>query len=269
MLKYVVSRFSEAGLPLRLLGGPIRNADRRIFQMDILRNGEVEYFRLWPGSPDLKLDALGIDRSLRQLVLAVREPELKFERRLSKRMLDREQAAQAGRLIRENTTSWFVEARTPGEDRRYLVGFDETHLFMARVSRGESVAEAHEALKPAEVAAAERARPGSVLRQGEWFFLVPSPQELAELVRLHPADPALEREAPLWPGARPHVAQERAALRVILRVADRDRIVTGLFARGVVSHVDHAPLRLDGWRRVVRNAEIQEDPRTGSVRWID
>ena len=78
MLKYVIFRFSEAGLPIRLLAGPLRNSDRRIFKMEILRNGADEYFRLWPGRPGLRLDVPGVDRSLRQAIRAVHEPEVKL-----------------------------------------------------------------------------------------------------------------------------------------------------------------------------------------------
>lgn len=134
---------------------------------------------------------------------------------------------------------------------RFLCGHDESHWFVASVPfhrRSATVRGAMEMLKPAAVLR-EQKRKGvrhqryqrktaAYVRQGEWFFL-PRPKMQV--------DPALvERNGRLArAGGKPH------------RVESLYRTPDGqfTFARGLVSHVDHATIPLDVWHRVVRNNE--------------
>jgi hypothetical protein len=117
------------------------------------------------------------------------------------------------------------------------------HLFIAQVQAGDSVAQAHESLKPELVRQADAVRLGSVDRQGEWFFVPPSLEDLQRLdahIMMWPR--AVKKRAPVGEGQRPHVA---------------DQVVT------------HRNLHLKGWRRVVRNAEIPSTNDRLRIRWID
>jgi hypothetical protein len=107
-----------------------------------------------------------------------------------------------------------------------------------------------------------------VLRQGEWFFLEPSPEELSRLdlalasraaFVVRAANIRDELEGRRVVGGNPHVADELIVLRSELQHPARIA-----FARGRVRHSDHATVRLRSWRRVVRNAEVT----SGGVAWM-
>ncbi len=86
-----------------------------------------------------------------------------------------------------------------------------------------------------------------MLRQGEWFFV---PATLEELAWVEEHKQLVRRNARIGRGrGKPHVAQE----------------YLDMFARGTVRHADHAPVRLKGWHKVLRNTE---DRGTGT-HWID
>jgi hypothetical protein len=74
----------------------------------------------------------------------------------------------------------------PEEERRFLCGKDDLHLFAAQVRQGDTVAQAHASLKPRLVQDAETRWPGQVVRQGEWFFLPVTPEE-SRLIEEHRA----------------------------------------------------------------------------------
>jgi hypothetical protein len=139
---------------------------------------------------------------------------------------------------------------------RFLCGHDEQHWFVASVPFGmgtRSVRGAMEALKP-QIVRREQKRKGvshrrrhrrkteAYVRQGEWFFL-PRPQ-----MHVHPEQ--VERNGRLArEGGKPHRVEWIYAIDETLR-----------FARGVISHPDHAPLHLHVWHRIVQNAEPAPQP---------
>lgn len=143
---------------------------------------------------------------------------------------------------------------------RFLCGHDEQHWFVAPVPFGrqtQSVRGAMEALKP-DIVRREQKRKGvnqrrrnrrrteAYVRQGEWFFL-PRP-------RMHVAPDQVEHNVPLArEGGQPHLVES-------MHVMDE----TLMFARGRISHPDHATLHLDVWHRVVQNNEHVSERQTTS-----
>jgi hypothetical protein len=174
-------------LRLKVLDGPIQPRSPGIFQMDIYRGRSGEYLRLWPGARDNQFAVLDADADFRQVVLRVAEPRRRFEEVLWRvgrdgRRVEEEVRRAGGRILRATRLHWIVERWTPAEERRYLCGFDEQTLFIAQIRSAETVWQAHGWLVPREVREAGSRWPGSVTRQGEWFFL-PVPRD--EVERMH------------------------------------------------------------------------------------
>jgi hypothetical protein len=183
--------------------------------------------------------------------------------------------------------------REGGEKSKFLCGHDERHWFVAGIPEAApvgTVAQAVEALKPAEVRAAQarerlrgaertRRRNAAFVRQGEWFFL-PEPAFVVDerlVLRWEP----LRRGN----GGKPHrveaVYRTGGELVYVCRkypngVAEPTyrRILAGdpkaagwgwrpmrrnpgVYALGRVRHADHATITLHGWHRVVMNTEGQ------------
>jgi hypothetical protein len=268
--------FSRGGLGLKLLGGPIDSRNPSIFQMDIHQSPRFgEYFRIWPGARDNEIEALSFDEFRRQLVLRVKEPRRRFIQVVRKspwtRQAEVEERARAsgGRIVSETRYDWRLELWTPADERRFLCGMDDLHLFVAQVREGETVAQAHESLKPGAVRAAEALWPGRILRQGEWFFLPLSADEAERLTaRLGTWPRSLRRRRPVGLGGRPHVADGVVTIDRRVRTGHREQRHPEVYAQGTVIHPDHRDLHLDGWRRVVRNREVNA-PVDKRVWWID
>jgi hypothetical protein len=272
--------FRSIPLGLKLLSSPLHSTNRSIFQMDIQPSPRFgEYFRIWPGAADNEVEVLSSDRALKQLVLRVKEPRRRFVEVVRKSRWNNQEQAEAralsmgGRILAETRYDWRLELWTPEEDRRYLCGMDDLHLFLAQVEDGATVAEAHAALKPREVREAEALWPGSILRQGEWFFLPLSAEETERLrARLADWPRAVKRLEPVGPGGRNlHVADQVVRIDRRVRSRHREWRRPEVYARGRVVHADHRDLHLEGWRKVVRNREVSvpvpwEDRR---VFWID
>lgn len=253
--------FQAAGLRLALPDRPLVPVNSDIFQMDIQRLRGGESFRLWKGHPSNAVRVTDADKGRRQLVLLVQEPPRSFEHRVWKGMAAEPPGEfRAFPLLRETPTEWVFERWTASTMRRYLCGMDERHLFIAEFAGGTTVRDAHRLLKPAAVRDADRSAPGRTLRQGEWFFVAPSSAELRLLeLRVSESPYLVHRHRSLGGNGRPHLADEVVQL-------DRSRV----YARGAVRHPDHKTLRLPGWRRVHRNAEVR-GPSMGSngIFWID
>lgn len=188
-----------------------------------------------------------------------------------------------------------------GRDRqvdKFLMGHDERHWFMARVS--DSVTTVQQAKLDLQPAAVEqeikrkrvkrskrtRRRNAAFLRQGEWFFL---PTDFV------PDDKTIvSRNEPLvrGGGGKPHIAEHacRVGGRTVmvnhkyapngismdeynkLRNQMRDdpdfrrsgswNAMTrdaGVYVRGAIRHPDHKTLKLKRWYRVVPNTEQRRD----------
>jgi hypothetical protein len=183
--------------------------------------------------------------------------------------------------------------RKPGDKPqldRFLCGHDEREWFVAAVPGGaSSVRQAMDALQPAPVRQALASHKVSTRkryarknrafrRQGEWFF-VPEPSMGVD-------DKLVLRNEPLRRGAeKPHMVEQLFrtggetvhvcskhpngllpaeykrllkadpnAARWGWRVMRRDM---GVYARGAVSHADHATITLPFWHRVMMNTETQ------------
>jgi hypothetical protein len=131
--------FTRVPLGLKLLGNPLEPRSPSIFQMDILHSRKFgEYFRIWPGARDNEVEVLSSDGSLRQLVLRVKEPRRRFIQIVRKtpwiQVADVEERARAsnGRILSETRRDWRLELWTPEDERRFLCGRDDLHLFVAR-----------------------------------------------------------------------------------------------------------------------------------------
>ena len=256
-------RFADADLRVEVIEQ--RNqAAQDVFQMTILGKGRDEYFRIWPGARTNRVEAEGIDRAQRQLVLLVHEPLRRFTEQLSKRRvtLDRTKV----NVVTENDDYIWVEHQTDARKRHFLCGCDERQLFICQLPRGvTTVREAHEVLR-----APVMARRDKVVRQGEWFFIEPTVKDLEALAAaLRGFRTVIRRCVPIGRGGNPHVADELTVVPASVRGNPTARIV---FARGRVRHVDHDTVHLPSWSKVVRNTEPVADDgvaRMDGIRWID
>jgi len=273
-------QFEKAGVKLVITDTPFargQNADK-VFGMDIQRNlsrnHRGEYFRIYPGGA--RVQALGMDKKLGQIVLFVDEPETEFEVRVTKVSI-RPGSAQIVR--HDGPNHYIVRGRTPGQRRWFLMGVDERQLFIASLpGHAATVFDAHKILKRGDVILAEGKQKG-VVRQGEWFFLQTTPAEREKLDAMGKKG-LVTRKADIETlkktkttkrvnGGNPHVADEvvRAvgeALEHGFGVRDTERYV-----RGSVRHVDHKTIHFYHWRRVIRNTEPQGAGRMAGVGWVD
>ncbi len=266
-------RFAEANLRVEVIERPIQaspwasgRSAADVFQMSIAGRGREEYFRLWPGAAGNRVEAEGIDPVRRQLVLLVQEALRVFQERVPKRrvQLDRSKV----KVIREDAFSFWVERRTDARKRHFLAGRDERQLFICQLPRAVStVRAAHQALRATVPDGAGR----DVVRQGEWFFLAPSADELAALAAaLRAFRTCVRIRASIGPGGHPHRADEVVVVPPTL--VGKVLVPRTVLARGAVRHVDHDTVKLPSWAKVVRNAEPVDDggiARMDGVRWID
>jgi hypothetical protein len=269
--------FADVPVGLKLLDGPINPTDPAIVQINIHRSRRFgEYFQIWPGDHHNELEVLASDLSFTQLVLRVKEPRRRFVQIIRKAWWTSLEAVEArarssgGRILQETRHDWRLEMWTPAVDRRYLCGKDDLHLFIAQVEQGDTVPEAHESLMPDEVRRAEAPSPGRVHRQGEWFLLPPSGEELEHLLaQLKDRPRALKLAAPIGNGGTPHVADSVATVDRRTRTQHREYRLREVYARGAVVHPEHRPLWLKDWRKVVRNREMGGTGDALRVPWID
>lgn len=173
---------------------------------------------------------------------------------------------------------------------RFLCGHDEREWFVAAVPGGaSSVRQAMEALQPAPVHQSLASNQVSLRkryqrknrafrRQGEWFF-VPEPALIVddkfvlhnEPIRRGAGKPHLVEQLFRTGGETVHVCAKHpngltpmeyksllqrtpSAAHWGWRVMRRN---PGVYARGAVSHPDHATITLPFWHRVVMNTETQ------------
>ena len=175
------------------------------------------------------------------------------------------------------------------EKHKFLCGHDERHWFVAAVPENRAVSTvrtAMEALKPVKVVGRQlrmkvrkknwnRRRNEAFVRQGEWFF-VPVPgfePDLRLVLRREPLsrgngskphlmELAFRRGGTMLYVSRDHPAgllqadfdaldddvRRRQSWRQMVRDAE-------VFAKGRISHPDHATLVLVPWHRVLMNTE--------------
>jgi hypothetical protein len=283
----LIARFRDAGLALIVSPAPVEagRGMEAIFQMDIRRrkahNPRSEYFVVWPGADDNLAVVQDADAGEEQVVLMVRESRrvffdrvpdaaVRLTRTRSPADLQKALAAREGVAVRDVVVQGdraFLRRVTADRKRHFLAGRDERQLFMCRLPAPcTTVRAAHEALRATIVPRDERGFDRTV-RQGEWFFLTPGREELAELELAITGGRALVRRkvainSVIRRAGKPHVADELVVLRTL---AGELRV----YVRGGVRHVDHRTARFDAWRRVVRNREVDELAAPFGGRWID
>jgi len=234
--------FTKAGLPIKVekeaissISFPVNNKD--IFQMTIDTKGKKrrkEYFRIFPGHRNNEVRVIDTDSGKQQLILLVNEPEREY----SIRLWDR------------NKRDWVYEKqKSTGFLRKYLMGMDECHLFIAELPRNlgpiNKIKDAHKALKPNDVIEKET-NTNRIKRQGEWFFIPATKEELKEI---NGKMNLIEKKRPLgeskWKSQKSHIDDLLITIRV------------GQFAKGKISHRDHKTLKLHGWFKVLKNNEAR------------
>ena len=235
--------FAKAKLLLRLEKSPLISfGNPDIFQLSIAIKGSKnkrEIFRLYPGHEENEVRVIDADPNNQQLILLVNEPSREF-------------------VTEEwNFTTKKVEKvthRTPGFLRKYLLGMDETHLFITELPQEgaiNKVKEAHKILKPEYVIKSEKDTK-RIKRQGEWFFIPVTPKEQ---MLIEDNQNFIEKKKPIEDRANPHIAEQ------LLNIKDE------IYVKGKIKHVEHRTLKLNGWFRVLRNTEVRS--RTRIFGWID
>lgn len=274
-MNHLVGRFAHAGLDLHLADAPFTgNSD--IFQMDIRRarphDVRSEHFIAWMGKEDNIVTVHGIDPRERQLVLFVREARRSFTEHVPRHVHQSLgtmgspswRARLAGALnvrldmIEVRRGEAFVRRTTSAAGRHLLVGCDERQLFMCELPRPVStVKQAHEALRPPSVPKGDK-----TIRQGEWFFVVPSRTETEDLERALRSSLTIVRKntsinSVIPRAGKPHMVDEL--------------VVTNgnVYVRGAVRHPDHKTIRLRFWHRVHRNLEVDQNRSVLGGTWID
>jgi hypothetical protein len=260
----LVDRFARAGLALQVKGVPLRpTSNDGIVQLNIGRGRSKaeEHFRLWPGARDNRIEVLGTDKALEQLVLMIHEPRRRFELEVSK-----SQAEHSGeRIVRIKGRRAVIERFTDSSKRHFLCGMDEQHCFIAQLPQPVSaVSRAHEVLKPVGFEALSRRAQRKSVRQGEFFFAPLSADELKRCVQLGQGVRVHSNsgiaEAAGWARAgRQHQATSVWPVDVVNGV---------VLVRGQVRHPDHKMLHFPEWVRVLQNREAYERPPPG-VLWVD
>lgn len=252
------AKFARIGARLKLgdgLGRRRRNASDALIALDIQSDRRGEYFEVIE-QPDAQaeVEVLDVQPADRHLLLMVRER---------------------------------------GEKHKFLCGHDERHWFVAAVPESApvgTVRAAKEALKPAEVQAAQaraglrssarnRRKNAAYRRQGEWFFIPAPDLKLDEKLVL--------RNEPITRGngGKPHwcdfcfrtggetvyvcrhypngidgkqysriLEDQPEAKGWGWRVMTRNALV---YVRGRVRHADHKTIMLQGWHQVLMNTETQ------------
>ncbi len=245
----ITKYFKKAGLEIALTDKPIgrfnstdENANR-IFQMTI-DLGKQERFRIFKGQGN-DVRVLDLDKNKEQVLLYVKEPKRIFK----EVHFDREKGRDV-ETIRE----------TPDHIRRYLMGMDETHYFISELpdAKGKinDINDAHRALKPFEVKDRKKRKKAKIHRQGEWFFVNATAEELMKINETSEfimQKCAISRERQ----GKPHTVD------YLIRVGEV------VFIKGKVRHDDHRTQKFITWQRVFRNTEKQDVNTSNIHGWID
>ncbi len=298
-LKSLVGKFKSAGLTLKLLNKPMSGGAgvEKIVQMNIGRslkgNNRSEWFEIYPGADDNRIEVLNFDFSKSQLTLLVHEPAREFEVEEKKTMTrnvgsHRKRIEYTGNPFRENKHSFFIKHKTPDNVRHFLMGVDERQLFIAQTNdRITTVAEARRSLGNT-VQFHEGKRKMTPNRQGEWFFVK------ATDVQVRMIDNALSKNLTVInkksnigqahgdrANGNPHIAEELVKLpsNITAEVRSGRRTVQqggfpvrghSVFIRGKIRHIDHKTVTYKYWHEVIANNEGATGRGNSSgISWID
>jgi hypothetical protein len=298
----LVDQFKKVGLVLKITNGPIgRTTNDDIFQMDVGRKvtgtRRIEWFEIWPGHDDNKIQILDIDNKLNQVLLLVHEPERIFETEEKKQTgkwrdtpEERKQWFENNRVkYRETETHFYIIEKSPSFVRHFLMGVDERQLFVAQLINGTtSINEARKQLG-SSVKFHEGVRKMSPKRQGEWFFLraTRKQEDLIDLL-IQKNKAWIVKKANIGaysgkPRGNPHVADELVVINVHPESLERlgwsknkrkrnprrgiPIRTTQVYVRGAIRHIDHKTIKYSHWYQVVLNNEGNTESATQS--WID
>ncbi len=250
------TKFARIGARLKVADRPSRRSRLNgVISLDVQTDRRGEFFEIVrPPGADAEVAVLDVQPADRHLLLLVRE----------------------------------------GKDKsKFLCGHDERHWFVAGIPETApvgTVRQAKEALKPAEVHAAQarhglrgkarsRRKNAAYVRQGEWFFL-PVPDMTVDEKRVLRDEPLTRGN-----GGKAHWAEfccrtGGEAVFVCSRYpngvppAQYEAILAGnpkakkwgwrsmrrnagVYVRGRIRHPDHATITLHCWHRVLMNTEGQ------------
>ncbi len=201
-----------------------------------------EHFMIDVGDEKNKVEVLNINKNFKQLVLLVKEPKRKYE--VSEKDRD-------GNFKQ-------ISKYTDSTERRYLMGFDEKHLFISGLPKENigTVAEAHQALKHKAVVDAEK-EGKEIKRQGEYFFIPLDEKEEEDFFEKVDRDKKIKakRDKLSRRGQRSHFVRRLIRMR-------RNRKV---YAQGAVTHEQHNPLILSNWHMVYKNRETESPGISGFI----
>ncbi len=251
--------FNKAKVPVKVEKKPLSSISRSvnnkdIFQMTVDTRGKKnkrEYYRIYRGHKDNEIRVVDTDSKKQQVILLVNEPERKYSvRRWDRKINDWE----------------FFKRKTPGFTRKYLMGMDESHLFIAELPRNigviNKIKDAHRALKPKDVIDKEK-ETHRIKRQGEWFF-IPATQEELDIINenVNLIEKKRNLNGSQWISRNSHIADFMITIRF------------GKFVKGKISHIEYKTLKLPGWFKVVRNNEARITSITGQqifngVKFVD
>ena len=268
----IEAAFAKANVPLEITE---RSINRRlinggggqIVQMGIVsdrRGNEIIQMNI-PEGEDIDVRALGADPEHQQVVMMVNEPDRKIT----------EQRWNSGTKRFENAT-----IKVPGGKRRFLVGMDECHLFIAQMPNtagATSVKQAHEDLRPRGVPKGRKAKKQKIRRTGEWFLTPATSQEIKE-IESHIKVYGVRKKVGIGSHlgrmrGRPHVVSESVVVGFRTQTEGptngRHRLVVSRsgteFVRGRILHPDHKVVDVKVWSRVTMNSEN----RATGAQWVD
>ena len=257
----IEAAFARANVPLqiseRTLNRRLIRGGGQMVEMAITETGKGETISMvLPEGEDVDVRVLGGDPDLQQVVVMVKEPPRTFVARVYNR-----QTFKSEERVRKG----------PEATRRFLVGMDECHLFIAQMNgsaTGTSVKQVHEDLRPREVPGPKKAKKLKIKRTGEWFLI---PATVSEVKDIESYVQSFGVKKKVGIGShlgrmrgRPHVVTES----VVLRQGRPDGLpgtVFTEFVRGRILHPDHKVVKLKEWHRVIMNTE----DRTAGSQWVD
>lgn len=247
--------FDKAKIPAKIVRKPLNSITRSvnnqdIFQMSINIRGEKnkrEYFRIYHGHPGNDIRVVDTDSKNRQVILLVNEPGREY----TVSIWDNKKA------------DWVYHTqRSPNFIRKYLMGMDESHLFIAELPNNlgpiNKIKDAHKILKPNNVLEKEK-NTNRIKRQGEWFFI---PATLKEVELIEENSILIEKKTRLPSSGNSHIADQ------LINIQENQ------FVSGKITHVEHKTLKLQGWFKVIRNNESRTSAISGTniyngVKYVD
>lgn len=271
----VISAAAEVGIKVRQVKRPF--AGKQIFGMNISygnhKNGG--YVAMYPGEGS-EIEVLGTDPDLQQLVLKVKEPPRHFffsayHRSVWSQGNDRKETLSEARarfkdlgdtvVGQYKNGNWKIRSTTPAETRRFLVGYDDGHLFISQLKTNPTtVAGAHRSLRPEEVTGVEGE---DWFRQGEWFFIRTSPLATGAINKSFEKNGTFHREYDWATDRYKNVGPQGQNYQLPGNTGNAHRASIGFttdkgkfYVKGTINHPTHPDLSLpDGWWRAVKNEE--------------